>query len=246
MSRQLNLVKRDFLHQEKRVFPRFPYSFLAFKVQISEQFKTFQVVDISKTGMRIALKDGELPWSKGDEIKGVMRYPGSEMNLAGTIRWKKNLDLGIEFHKNELDEEKMNEFFSFDRIIEGMRPIHALRIEPSPPPGLKYWLRADGPVDVYIWEHGSGGHAKFQIIFFDSYIEWEDGKGVNTGTKVREDFIDSPLSFNEEMLLDFDDAPDINKINKAIHLVEVIPKNYLPKEVTEFINLKLYSKITIK
>ena len=49
MTANLNLVKNAVKPVEKRVFPRFPFTFMTFKDSDCEKRQVFEVVDISLT-----------------------------------------------------------------------------------------------------------------------------------------------------------------------------------------------------
>ena len=66
MGASLNLVQGQFAQsskKEKRVFPRLALNHLLFRFEGVEK-QTFEVIDISNTGVQIELKFGELDLKK--------------------------------------------------------------------------------------------------------------------------------------------------------------------------------------
>ena len=75
MERHLNLIKTDFEQTEKRIFPRFPFSYLTFKSSNDGANKhVFEIKDISYTGMQLCLKDGGHDFTPGNTIGGTVHW----------------------------------------------------------------------------------------------------------------------------------------------------------------------------
>ena len=79
MEPQLNLIKNVSAKIEKRVFPRFPFSYLTFKGAHCAEGKVFEVVDISLTGMTMEVE------------KNMSASPRRIASLPVTIHLPKNL-----------------------------------------------------------------------------------------------------------------------------------------------------------
>lgn len=89
-----------------------------------------------------------------------------------------------------------------------MRPIHNSGLEMEMPSNLKYWLRADGPAEIFVWHHNDGEVSRFQVILLDRFLEWEDGKGLKTGEVMGKKDLDTPLVQEDEFLFRFNDQID--------------------------------------
>jgi hypothetical protein len=237
MERHLNLIKTDYEQVEKRVFPRFPFSYLIFKG--SQAAKVFEVKDISYTGMQLALADGVNSYSAGNTIEGVIHWRGATLKTQGLVKWVTGQRLGVSFQENDDFQRSLKDFLSVDNIVAGMRPLHHENIYLELPWNLKYWLRADGPVEVFVWHHKDGELSKFQFIIFKHFVEWEDGKGTITGDLMTKRDIDTPLMSEDEFVFKMDETIDQTKIDAALAIVEKIPSDYIPEGAIEFMTRKL-------
>jgi hypothetical protein len=103
------------------------------------------------------------------------------------------------------------------------------------PARLKYWLRSDGPVEIFIWQHGDGEIAKAQILFLETFVEWEDGHGVKTGRILSKRNVDSPLLTEDEWVFQIDMDIDPDKLDRVKNLVDHISDDLLPVEVRTFL-----------
>ena len=167
MERHLNLIKNEELELEKRVFPRFPFSYLTFKAQQSDL--TFQVVDISFTGLQLSLKDGGHKYVPGQNCCGQVHWKGRHLNIDAQVKWVNGARLGLAFnHCAQFDKEIRN-FLSVDQFVQSMRPLHRLAIDMDLPAHLKYWLQADGPIEIFVWRHQDGETSRFQMILLAPY-----------------------------------------------------------------------------
>lgn len=241
MERHLNLIKTDYKEVEKRILPRFPFTYLVFKEGsgncVDEKF--FEVSDISFTGMQLILKDGGHGHSPGDKLTGILRWRSAELETKGKVKWVEGARIGIKFDQNDLFKTNVREFLSIDNIIAGMRPLHDKALELELPVGLKYWLCADGPVEIFIWQHNDGELARFQMILMERLVEWEDGHGVRTGRVLSKRDVDTPLLNEDEFMFQIDEDVDQSDIEFAGRIISKIPKNFLPIQAIEFLKLKL-------
>lgn len=233
MERRFNLIKSDFEKHEKRILPRFPFCYLTFKPDSSS--RTYEVKDISLTGMQLALKEEYAPFVKEGDLKGHIHWLGNNLDISGTIKWLTPARLGVEFTKRRETLEKVKEFLRTDRLVKKLKPVHKVNDALEIPARLKYWLRSDGPVEVFIWQHGNGEIAKFQVLFLDTFCEWEDGKGTKTGRILSKRNVDTPLVTEDEWVFQIDADLDIEKLNRVTDLVDHIPENLLPSEVQTFL-----------
>lgn len=233
---QLNLIKTGVQDVEKRVFPRFPFTSLIFKVNGG---RSFEVVDISHTGMQLALRDGGHEMQSNSTITGEIHWRGSQLQLSGTVKWTKGLRLGIEFSKNKNFQSELSEFLSVNSLAKQLRAIHEANLDLELPAQLKYWLQADGPVEVFVWRHNDGEISRFQILLLQSFVEWEDGKGVRSGKILTKRNLETPLFSEDEFMFQIDEGIDEQKLTMARQLVASINDGLLPIEALQFLERKL-------
>ncbi len=232
----LNLVPSEYHEIEKRVLPRFPFTYLTFRNENKDHGMIFEVQDISLSGMKAVLKDGVSSLVVGDEIRGSIHWKGKEVTFLGHVKWVKDDKkyVGIAFDNKD---DRIKRFLSASNIVEGMVPVHQREIEI--PSNLKYWVRADGPVEIFVWQHGDGDISRFFILIFDHVLEWEDGKGLRTGKILSHQDIDSPLTLEDIFTIELDETVCKEDILFAVDIVSLIPEKYLSISAIEFIKLKL-------
>jgi hypothetical protein len=252
MSSRLNLVKSNFLHQEKRIFPRYSLGFLTFKCISPLINKIFMVTDISATGMQLTLRAiGEeeflhKPLESETKVSGIIHWGREEMPVVGSVRWREGLRYGLRFEMPETEQAKFEDFFSLENIVNKMRPLHNPSVGPGPeaelPNSLKYWFKADGAMELFVWMHDHGGHSGIQLILMEDYIEWQDGKGLFTGKKIDKETktLSTPLTENEELLIEFDDGVVKEKTEKAQRFFSFFNKKHLPELEIEFLRSRLH------
>lgn len=238
MEGQLNLIKTGYQDVEKRIFPRFPFCFLTFKGE-SSSAQAFEVVDISYTGMQLGLKDGGHTYKEGQELKGEIHWKGSKLNIVGKVKWVSGKRLGVKFSPDEKQESKIKTFLSIDNIVKSMRPVHGHDIDMDVPSNLKYWVRADGPFEIFVWRHNDGEVSRFQIIMMENYVEWYDGKGLKTGRVISKRDLDTPLICEDEVMFQVDEVVDQQKIEMACDIVTALGDSHLPEGARSFLSLKL-------
>ena len=115
MERHLNLIKTGHQEIEKRVFPRFPFSYLVFR-EAGDNAKSYEVNDISYSGMQVSLKDGDTKHGVGESITGEIHWYGQVVKVQGIIRRAHTSNLGIEFSGGQESELQMKEFLSIENI----------------------------------------------------------------------------------------------------------------------------------
>lgn len=239
MPANLNLIKSSNPEVEKRIFPRFPFTYMTFKDQNCEKQQVYEVVDISLTGMQISLKNGGHQYVNDAVIEGHLHWRGSDLEVRGHVKWTTSNNIGIAFKSEQGQYERIQSFLSVDNVVKGMRALHNNELGLEIPSNLKYWLRADGPFEIFLWQHNDGELSKFQVIMMNRFIEWEDGKGVRTGNVLKRRDVDSPLSCSDEFLFEIDEQTSEDKLNQALGLVAKIPATYLPEMAIEFLTVKL-------
>ena len=239
MERHLNLVESDFEELEKKTFPRFPFCFLTFKAQQGEGDLTFEVKDISFSGMQIALRMGEHKLKKDETISGPLHWNGTDLQISGTVRWSTEMRAGIEFQASSQLRDKISDLLDMEAFASRLKPVHKMDFGVDIPARLKYWLRADGPVEVFVWQHGDGEIAKFEMILMENFVEWEDTKGLKTGRVISKRDIDTPLLSEDEFVFQMDASADAEKVSRAARLTNHMTEDLMDANVVRFINLKL-------
>lgn len=237
MERHLNLIKSQEPETEKRVFPRFPFSYLTFK-PAGAQF-TFQVLDISFTGMQLCLKNGGHPYNVNEKLEGQVHWRGKSLDVEAEIKWSQGQRLGLAFDQSQDFENDVRSFLAIDQIAKSMRPLHEKQMDLELPSNLKYWLQADGPVEVFIWRHQDGEASRIHLILLDQFVEWEDGHGLKTGRIITKRDMDTPLFNEDEFIFSLDEHVDPEKLAFAKDLVAHLNERHLPVEALDFLKLKL-------
>lgn len=238
MERHLSLIKTDYQELEKRVFPRFPFGFMIFK-EASGAKMVFEVKDISLTGMQLSFRDGTHDYKVGSKIEGELHWRGTNVSVKARIQWVREASLGLAFDSSISFEEKMRTFLSFDNIVSHIKPLHKTDLSIDLPNNLMFWLKADGVLDIYVWEHASAGISRFQILMMEHFIEWEEGVGLKTGRVMTQRDLDTPLSLEDEFVFQIDDSVVAEKIEMALGVVRKITAEQLPEDAKEFLIYKL-------
>lgn len=237
MENHLSLIKTGYQDIEKRVLPRFPFNYLTFKTE-HDKPQVFAVKDISFSGMQLALKDGGHPHKNGEKIKGRLHWKGAQLELEAQVKWVHGQRLGVEFQAETGFEDEIKSFLSINNIIKSMRPLHRSALDLDLPANLKYWLQADGPVEVFIW-YGHSDISRFQLIMMDSFVEYQDGKGLKSGKVVTKRDLDTPLVKEDEFVFEMDERLNDDRLDFAKNIVAHIPEEFLPEDVLDFLRLKL-------
>jgi hypothetical protein len=237
MERRFNLIKSDFEKHEKRVLPRFPFCYLTFKSD--ETSRVFEVKDISLTGMQISLKDDEHSFKEEANLKGSIHWMGKSLEVAGIVKWQTNNRVGVEFQKRREVLEKVQSFLKMEEIVKNLKPLHKVNGGLEIPNRLKYWLRSDGPVEIFVWQHSDGEIARFQVLYFETFVEWEDGAGLKTGRTLSKRNADSPLVSEDEWLFHIDHDVIPEKLERVQELLGHISSDLLPEEVKNLLHRQL-------
>lgn len=233
MERKFNLIKSDFEKHEKRVLPRFPFCYLTFKSDDSS--KVYEVKDISHTGMQLSIKNPEDSFEVHSSLTGSIHWLGKSLNVSGSVKWNTSSRLGVEFLKKNDLLQGIQQFLHLTNLVERLKPLHKMNDGLEIPAKIKYWLRADGPVEIFVWRHNDGEVAKVQVLYFDTFVEWEDGLGLQTGRVVSKRNVDTPLISEDEWLFQIDRDLDGEKIEKAKNLISALNEEHVPQETQNFI-----------
>jgi len=238
MARHLNLVESDFELTEKRILPRFPFCYLTFKCS-SQETRIFEIKDISTSGMQLGLKVGEHTLKDEDQIHGTIHWIGKELEISGDVKWNTNNRIGVEFSNKPSLRTSVDSFLATKNIADTLKPIHKLDYGVELPAKLKYWLRADGPVEIFVWQHSDGELSKFQVIIMENFLEWEDGKGLSTGRVMSKRDVDTPLLSEDEFVFKMDHGVDAEKVGAALELTSLLTEKQIPEELQKFFVRKL-------
>ncbi len=233
MERRFNLIKSDFEKHEKRILPRFPFCYLTFKSD--DTSRVYEIKDISHTGMQLSLKDNGHDFKEDHVLKGHIHWLGKNLDIAGTVKWHTPNRIGVEFAKKRDVLEKVQSFLQMEEMVKRLKPLHKVNDGLEIPNRLKYWLRSDGPVEVFVWQHGDGEIAKAQFLFMETFVEWEDNVGLKTGRILSKRNVDSPLLTEDEWVFQIDQDADIAKLERVKILVNHITDDLLPSEVRKFL-----------
>lgn len=232
MERRFNLIKSDFEKHEKRKLPSFPFCYLTFKSD--ESSRVYEVKDISHTGMQISLKDSN-NYKEDDLIKGHIHWLGSSLEIIGVVKWTTGHRLGIEFAKKKDVLERVTKFLDLKQLVQKLKPLHKVEDGLEIPAMLKYWLRSDGPIELFIWQHNNGEIAKFQVLYMENFVEWVDGQGLQSGRVLSKRNADTPLIEEDEWVFNIDAYADAGRIDRVKDLVGHIGEELLPREAQGFL-----------
>lgn len=232
MTERFNLIKTEGSLPEKRVLPRYPFSFMTFKSS-SQNSHAFEVADISDGGMKLELKDGSHQYRPGDDASGEIHWRNHKLNIIGRVAWTRSQSLGVEF--NEQMANNVRDMLQVENVLHSLRPIHATGVDMNIPNNLKYWLRTDGPVEIFFWVHSDGEFKRVQYCLFNKYFEWEDGQGLRTGVITGRKNIESPLNQEDEFTIQFDEVANAETVELVGRISQKLPDNLLSNEAIEFI-----------
>lgn len=238
MENHLSLIKTGYQDIEKRILPRFPFNYLIFKSNTNEPH-VFAVKDISYSGMQLSLKDGGHSFKNGEKLSGELHWKGAVLSLEADVKWVHGQRLGVKFSRDEKFEEAITNFLSISNIVKSMRPLHLSPMDIEMPTGLKYWLQADGPVEIFIWSHAQSDISRFQLIMMDSFVEYQDGKGLKSGRVMTKRDLDTPLVTEDEFVFEMDERLDDDRLSFAREIVSHLPADFLPINVMGYLKLKL-------
>ena len=190
--------------------------------------------------MQLSLKDGAHKYKAGDIVEGRLRWHGDEIIIKGDVKWTTGLRLGVKFAQNKNFKKNIKGYLSPGKIALSLKPIHESEMDIEIPANLKYWLRADGPMEFFIWRHLDGEISKFQIILMEKFIEWADGMGVKTGKLLSKRDLDTPLITEDEFFFQIDEVVEKDGIDFAMNVMDKMNNKLLSLDMIDFIKLKLH------
>lgn len=233
MDRHLSLVEKPTEKEEKRLFPRFPFTSLTFKATCSDL--TFQVRNISFTGMQVSLKSGRHILKENSEVEGEIHCHGRAVRLKAKVLWTSGDSIGLVFQ----DPNIIRKFLDLKNIIKELRPLHLHSLGIEKPSNLKYWLKSASTLEIFVWTHSDGELEKFQILFMDQFIEWIDGEGLRTGKILDFTNLETPLFEQNEFTFLIDAKPEEKRLSLASDVASQIGLEQIPEETLKFMRRKL-------
>ena len=237
----LSLIKNDRV-REKRIVPRFPLKTMGWKCE-NISTHAMLVKDISYTGMQISCSGDVDHLLIGNSYSGILKWSGEQLVLKGKVKWVKTEHgktiFGMEFDRTNGLAVELKEFLHVGQISKRMKVINKDDFSMDTPTDLKYWLKSDGPGEIFFWQHRDGELSRVQLLILDKLIEWIDGEGLKTGMLVENRDIDSPLSPKEEILFDMDEEVDLESLQLARDLLNELPSELVPQSIVGFLLIKL-------
>ena len=241
MERMFGLIKNDQELPEKRTLPHFPFCYMTFRCRCPKgNDMTFEVTDLSQSGMQVSTRDGHHGLEKGQMVEGELHSLGQKFQVKGTLQWATGKRAGLLFQN--IDEHFVSGLLSVQSSARRLKAIHDLidqEFMAHIPVGLRYWLHADGPIELFFWQHPDHEWKTIQAIYMDSFLEWEDGRGVITGRTLSKRDLDTPLIQEDEFVFGIDQDKNLERVEKIRALVQEIPEGALPIAAKEFFLRKI-------
>jgi hypothetical protein len=144
----------------------------------------------------------------GDIYEARSRHREITFELEIKVAWQREDHVGFEFVG--LDDNARLVIKRLIRPLEiaaSMSLIDADFIKASSP--SKTWYHGDDGSDLFIWHDERGFVCGWQFIADDKYLEWREGKGLESGALMTENSSESGLLDSHEQVLKADDT--INK-----------------------------------
>lgn len=234
---KFNLISNLEGVEEKRILPRYPICYLTCKVDGFDS--TFEVKEISFSGMQLEVKQERTPQVLAENLTGEIKWLGDRISFAGKVKWKTKTRAGIEFKDEPNFQKSFGVHFSNEMIVQKIKPIHERDESIEIPVKMKIWLHADGPIEVFVWQHSNGEIQSFQLIKLNSFVEWSDSNALRSGRVISKRNIDTPLFSEDEILFKFNYDLDRNMVEDFLNMVELIPEVHWNKTIKDFVMLKL-------
>ena len=241
MDRHFDLVKNGVEHMEKLVFPRFPFTYLTFKTTLPVLPWAAEVVEISRSGMQISLRNGEMHLTEGEFIEGEIHWGPDRIVVKAQVKWTTKINAGIEFE--EASALRVAPHLHPESMAKRARPVHTSHLNLELPANLKTWIHADGPFEIFVWTHSDGEVSKFQVINFRDIVQWVDGVGLKTGQVLTKRNLDSPLFSEGEFLCKIDEGVLQDRIGNIRILLGKLSEDMLDSGYREFIERKIAAKV---
>lgn len=241
MERALTLIRNEGERTERRLLPRFPLSLLVFKEGTGGGGRVFEIRDISPSGMRIERGRGAGPptHGPGDRIEGRARLRDREVGVRGTVRWARGPGLGVAFDPDPGLRRDVGAFLAGKNAMRGIRRLHDDPSALGRPEGMSHWLRSDGAFELFVWDDGGGGVARFLMLFAGRFAEWRGPLSLQTGTVPHAGGGRGGPEGVEERLLRFDPAPDAGTAAQAAGMADALTTEHLPADVLRLVRRKL-------
>ncbi len=241
MPRNLSLVKnREETSTTQSLFiPRFPFGRLVFKGSKDQDCHAFEVCHLTPRGMHLQLKDGGHSYHSNEFLEGKIHLFDQEIEIIGDVVWVQGPHLGLEFRQENQHPDFYKKLFDYKTLLLGMRCLTDSELPYEIPVNLKYWLRSDGLIEIFIWDHRDGEVSKIQMIFLDNYLEWKDALGIRTAKILGKREHETPLNDQDELVLTFHDGFNEEIVRDASSIIKEIQENILPENIHNFIKRKL-------
>ncbi|MCO5142027.1 MAG: PilZ domain-containing protein [Oligoflexia bacterium] len=173
---------------DQRTVPRFPLPKEKMKFVFEDFEKVFAVRDISLHGLGISLLEmGEsLLFPIGYECKAELSLGGApflvELRVSRVSAWS----VGFIFQSvSDERQEEIQEFLDPFHIGSSMRLVDERAAPEAFFEGLSFWYHGDSGADLFLWNNKRGGVDRALFCLGQDFWEWEDQKGVSTGTMDR-------------------------------------------------------------
>lgn len=237
MERNFNLLKNSTENLQKRVLPKFPFCLMTCKFENMGN-EVFEVSDISLTGAQLSLKHGSHSLKRGSVVSGRIHWGGERLDIRGEVQWTSAKRLGLAFGLDAELTREISEFLSLKNILQFMRSINLSEEGMEIPSDLKYWIRSDGPVEIFVWQHNDRDIRCFQVLYFERFLEFKDGEGLRTGRVVTKRDLVTPLILEDEFVFLMDDELDKETLSRVNALVQHLPGSLLDGDTFDLLSLK--------
>lgn len=229
---------------ERRVLPHFPLNYLTFKVAVHGQKgqlapTTFEVANLSLSGMQINQKLGDGHFKKGDRVQGMLNWAGSLLNVEGEIVWsREERFFGIAFSKLSTTG-KLQEFFSTPEVVKKMRKVDLEDEYLYAKRDLSLWLRSDSVFELFVWQNRDGSFDRVHMSFLEHILEWSVQSGLQTGKIFSQRDILTPLWQEHEHTFTTDEKINIVTQDTFSDIVKNISPQFLNDSYRSFLHSKL-------
>jgi hypothetical protein len=143
----------------------------------------------------------------GDIYEARSRHRQTSIELNIKVAWLRGDRVGFEFVKLDDDARRViKALIRPIKIAASMSLIDADFIKATSP--SKMWYHGDDGSDLFIWHDERGFMCGWQFIADDKYLEWREGKGLESGALIKENSSESGLLDSHEQVLKADETID--------------------------------------
>jgi hypothetical protein len=174
-SHNLGLVSQDQASEKRRV-PRINLAQEQFK--LSANGKVFSVADLSRDGFAIRVLELSdlILFSVGAPISGTLNVDGQKLSVFGRVAHLRADLVGAQF--GELEAKVRNALEAF------LDPAHLgkeLKLRPHSSRDV-VWYTGPSGTHLFFGKDAQGVSRKVSALVLGSYVQWEEGLGLTTGT----------------------------------------------------------------